>query len=314
MSTAQLTPREDEVLHLVSEGLTNDQIGQRLGISSRTVEAHMRTLFRKTGAKRRSQLISAHLADPVKPLTADVSVQIIPPLVSQQDRVLELERELQERNAQLQDFEEMLRKLIERQFPLYEERVEISVCVGAQPEEDHVVERHWTTPKEYLTYRVISPIQPVADHASLEGKLQVTCEVVKRDVGVAIRSVILGGRQTLMITFQPGLSEETEWTVKYQTPGLWNPLRDNRQDRLSWATTTLKGNTSMNVNTDVTVHFVLSGELGEIDVTELHGLGSYEAERLKSGDTRLSWHDTASATQRYDWQLHLMPTLTAAST
>ncbi len=42
-----LTPRELEVLGLLVEGMTNDQIGVNLGISVKTVENHLHTIFRK---------------------------------------------------------------------------------------------------------------------------------------------------------------------------------------------------------------------------------------------------------------------------
>jgi DNA-binding NarL/FixJ family response regulator len=44
---AGLTAREVEVLRLVSSGLTNAQIGQQLAISTRTVNAHMRSIYNK---------------------------------------------------------------------------------------------------------------------------------------------------------------------------------------------------------------------------------------------------------------------------
>ncbi len=40
-----LSAREREVLRYVVDGASNDQIGARLGISSRTVESHLRRLF-----------------------------------------------------------------------------------------------------------------------------------------------------------------------------------------------------------------------------------------------------------------------------
>jgi DNA-binding NarL/FixJ family response regulator len=45
--TADLTARELDVLRLVVEGMTNDQIGNTLGISVKTVENHLHTIFRK---------------------------------------------------------------------------------------------------------------------------------------------------------------------------------------------------------------------------------------------------------------------------
>ena len=49
----QLTDREIEVVALVVEGLTNKQIGERLGISERTVEFHVSNIIEKLGAKSR---------------------------------------------------------------------------------------------------------------------------------------------------------------------------------------------------------------------------------------------------------------------
>ena len=46
-ATAALTAREIEVLRHVAEGLTNQAIAQRLGLSRRTVDAHRNNLMRK---------------------------------------------------------------------------------------------------------------------------------------------------------------------------------------------------------------------------------------------------------------------------
>jgi len=43
----ELTPREFEVLRLVAEGLTNQAIAERLGISRKTVDVHRTNLMRK---------------------------------------------------------------------------------------------------------------------------------------------------------------------------------------------------------------------------------------------------------------------------
>lgn len=51
----QLTPRELEVLHLVVKGLANKQIGRRLGISERTVKAHLTSTFQRIGVSDRTQ-------------------------------------------------------------------------------------------------------------------------------------------------------------------------------------------------------------------------------------------------------------------
>ncbi len=48
-----LTPREIDVLRLVTQGKTNAEIGYELGISEKTVEKHLDTIFRKMGVVSR---------------------------------------------------------------------------------------------------------------------------------------------------------------------------------------------------------------------------------------------------------------------
>jgi len=50
-----MTERETQVMRLVCEGLTAQGIGERLGISSRTVEIHRRTAVIKLGARNQTQ-------------------------------------------------------------------------------------------------------------------------------------------------------------------------------------------------------------------------------------------------------------------
>jgi DNA-binding NarL/FixJ family response regulator len=50
-----LTPRESEVLVLVRRGLANKQIACRLGISERTVKAHLTSVFATIGVVDRTQ-------------------------------------------------------------------------------------------------------------------------------------------------------------------------------------------------------------------------------------------------------------------
>jgi DNA-binding NarL/FixJ family response regulator len=52
-----LTAREREVLKLAAEGLTNADIGERLGIGKRTVETHRANLIGKLGLKSQAELV-----------------------------------------------------------------------------------------------------------------------------------------------------------------------------------------------------------------------------------------------------------------
>ena len=55
---ASLTTRELEVLQLLAEGLTNDRIGDRVGLSSRTVKTHVQNLLLKLDAADRTGAVA----------------------------------------------------------------------------------------------------------------------------------------------------------------------------------------------------------------------------------------------------------------
>ena len=52
---ARLTDQERKILLLVGEGLTNRQIGERLGLAEKTVKNHVSRLLAKLGLERRTQ-------------------------------------------------------------------------------------------------------------------------------------------------------------------------------------------------------------------------------------------------------------------
>jgi len=53
-----ISPREADVLRLVIDGLANKEIAAQLHLSHRTVEKHVESLLRKTGARSRTQLMA----------------------------------------------------------------------------------------------------------------------------------------------------------------------------------------------------------------------------------------------------------------
>ena len=53
----QLTSREREVLHLVAEGFTGQEIAQRLVISPRTAELHRANVLRKLGLQNQREIV-----------------------------------------------------------------------------------------------------------------------------------------------------------------------------------------------------------------------------------------------------------------
>ena len=60
-SNISLSAREVEIIELVAEGLTNQEIAERLTISKRTVDNHVSNVFTKTGSKNRVALLNLSL-------------------------------------------------------------------------------------------------------------------------------------------------------------------------------------------------------------------------------------------------------------
>ena len=58
MSAPALTTREREILALLADGLGNEQIAARLGISTNTVKTHLELLFDKLGAASRAEAVA----------------------------------------------------------------------------------------------------------------------------------------------------------------------------------------------------------------------------------------------------------------
>ena len=56
----KITERQREVVELIAAGLSNDEIGKRLGISPRTAKAHCDVLRQKLGVSRRRQIPVAY--------------------------------------------------------------------------------------------------------------------------------------------------------------------------------------------------------------------------------------------------------------
>ncbi len=52
-----ITPRELEMLQLMSEGLSNREIADRVNVSENTVKTHLSRVFDKLGARRRTQAV-----------------------------------------------------------------------------------------------------------------------------------------------------------------------------------------------------------------------------------------------------------------
>jgi len=54
-----LTERQRQVVELIALGCSNEEVGERLGISARTAKAHCDVLRQKLGVSRRRQIPAA---------------------------------------------------------------------------------------------------------------------------------------------------------------------------------------------------------------------------------------------------------------
>jgi DNA-binding CsgD family transcriptional regulator len=58
-----LTPQELQVVRLVAEGARNRDVADRLFLSQKTVEYHLRNMFRKLGVRSRTELVTRLAAE-----------------------------------------------------------------------------------------------------------------------------------------------------------------------------------------------------------------------------------------------------------
>ncbi|MDD5339302.1 MAG: helix-turn-helix transcriptional regulator [Dehalococcoidales bacterium] len=58
-----LTPREREVLEMVTAGKSNQEMADKLEISKRTVEVHRANIYEKLGIKNQSEQLTQYLGD-----------------------------------------------------------------------------------------------------------------------------------------------------------------------------------------------------------------------------------------------------------
>src|SRR5947199_8365899 len=56
LESTVITARQRQVIELIAQGLSNDEVGVELGISPRTAKAHCDALRQKLGVARRRQI------------------------------------------------------------------------------------------------------------------------------------------------------------------------------------------------------------------------------------------------------------------
>jgi ATP/maltotriose-dependent transcriptional regulator MalT len=61
-TSPRITERQRQVVELIAAGCSNEEVGRRLGISTRTAKAHSDVLRHKLGVARRRQIPIAYRA------------------------------------------------------------------------------------------------------------------------------------------------------------------------------------------------------------------------------------------------------------
>jgi hypothetical protein len=197
-----------------------------------------------------------------------------------------------------------IRRIITRQLDLFEETVEIVVTIGDRDGRDSIVERHLTAPKPALPYRLIrpitsstSPIRP--DFAELGLRIDIDGE----DMDATVLPLVEDAQGVqVMILFTPGLLRPTEWSISYRAPRLWDVLRQDGFDRLTWAPSDRDGRETAVAVTDLTVHFLFPSDAHTVGVRELDGRGALSP-RTSTGERRLTWRDESPTVRPYQWDL-----------
>ena len=62
---ARLTSRESQVLDLLVQGYTSQQVAESLGIRFYTVTTHLKKIYRKMGVHNRAAVVSKSLGGPI---------------------------------------------------------------------------------------------------------------------------------------------------------------------------------------------------------------------------------------------------------
>jgi hypothetical protein len=198
-----------------------------------------------------------------------------------------------------------IRRIITRQFDLFEETVEIVVTIGEHDGGDSIVERHRTTPKPSLPYRLIRPITSSTSRVRPGfAELALTIELDAEDMDATVLPLAEDAQGVqIMILFTPGLLRPTEWSISYRAPRLWDALRQDGFDRLRWAPNDRDGRETAVAITDLTVHFLFPNGAHTVGVREQDARGGLEPRTASTGERRITWRDEHPTVQPYRWEL-----------
>ncbi|HEX8346872.1 MAG TPA: hypothetical protein VF657_19350 [Actinoplanes sp.] len=225
----------------------------------------------------------------------------------------EANRMLAEQSAQLatlqvghQRYIDAIDGIVDQGGPLFHERLEMTVTVGADDDADTVVERHHTVPESRLPQRSFRPITP-ADRGRLLSmeEIGLRAEILTGSGQITPLPLVKNGLLRIWLVFDPGLTRPADWEVEYQPKGLWAPLRRRGYDSLAWTDRLPIGNGGASVLDEFVVKFVFPRSRQPPSVSERHHFGEVLSPRLIDGTDRwlIEFRDLEPAGRRYEWDL-----------
>ena len=178
------------------------------------------------------------------------------------------------------------------------------MTIGDRDGKDSIVERHRTTPKPALPYRLIRPITSSTSPIRPDfAELGLSIEIDGEDLDAAVLPLAEDAQGVqVMILFTPGLLRPTEWSITYRAPRLWDVLRQDGVDRLTWAPSDRDGHEQAVAVTELTLHFIFPADAHTVGVREQDGRGVLSP-RTSTGERRLTWRDEHPTVQPYQWDL-----------
>jgi hypothetical protein len=220
------------------------------------------------------------------------------------DDLTETTRALALQRAGHQHYLDAIQRISDREKPLFQETLEVTVAVGADDDSDRIVEKRVTTPEPLVTHRTMRPIVPTDDERIV--RLDEIAFKAHRQTFGTITALPLEQSRLLRVwmIFDPAMTTPTEWQVEYRPRGLWRPLRERGWDQLIWEDRlpTASGTPSAFTRFEVTFTFPENDQPPSVKERQGYGVFS-EPVQDPSGRWEVVWLDEKPAGRRYVWDL-----------
>lgn len=200
-----------------------------------------------------------------------------------------------------------IQRIVDRESAAFHEDLEVTITVGAEDEDDVIVERRHTYPRERVTHRSMRPIVPAGRQAQVSRLSDIDYRVTFLDDVAPVEKFALIeeiGHLRVWLVFDQPLTGEVDWEVTYRPSGLWRPLRQRGRDVLRWRDQLITTDAKPSALSSFTVTFLFPGDRPTPWVTERHQHGSVvPARRTGGGQWEVRWRDASPAGHYYEWDL-----------